>query len=69
MLPNSRVFRSRWSALLWAAGIIWFAVDVAGTGGHHPHAKGAASTAEASDTSADDQGTRDAINALESIKG
>lgn len=28
-MPFSRLFRSRWAALLWAAGIIWFAVDVA----------------------------------------
>jgi hypothetical protein len=27
---SSRIFRSRWAALLWAAGIIWTAVDVAG---------------------------------------
>ena len=26
----SRVFRSRWAALLWAAGIVWTAIDVAG---------------------------------------
>jgi hypothetical protein len=28
MLP-SRIFRSRWSALFWAGGIIWTAYDVA----------------------------------------
>lgn len=28
-MPFSRLFRSRWSALLWAAGVIWFAIDVA----------------------------------------
>lgn len=33
MIPmrTSSVFRSRWMALLWAAGIIWFACDVAGS--------------------------------------
>lgn len=32
MIPmrTSTVFKSRWMALLWAAGIIWFAVDYAG---------------------------------------
>jgi hypothetical protein len=25
----SSVFKSRWMALLWAAGILWFAYDVA----------------------------------------
>jgi hypothetical protein len=27
----STVFTSRWMALLWAAGIIWFAYDFAGS--------------------------------------
>ena len=27
---TSSIFRSRWIALLWAAGIIWTAVDYAG---------------------------------------
>jgi hypothetical protein len=26
----STIFRNRWWALLWSAGIIWFALDVAG---------------------------------------
>jgi hypothetical protein len=26
----STIFRNRWFALLWAAGIIWMALDVAG---------------------------------------
>jgi hypothetical protein len=32
MIPmrTSSIFKSRWMALLWAAGIIWFAVDFAG---------------------------------------
>ena len=31
MIPmkTSSVFKSRWLALLWSAGIIWFAYDVA----------------------------------------
>jgi hypothetical protein len=31
MIPmkNSTIFKSRWMALIWAAGIIWFAYDVA----------------------------------------
>lgn len=31
MLPikHSSIFKSRWMALLWAAGVIWFALDVA----------------------------------------
>ncbi len=29
-MPFSKLFRSRWAALLWAGGILWTAVDVAG---------------------------------------
>jgi hypothetical protein len=29
-MPSSRIFRSRWAALLWAGGILWTAYDVAG---------------------------------------
>jgi len=28
-IRHSAIFRSRWMALLWAAGIIWFAYDFA----------------------------------------
>jgi hypothetical protein len=28
-MRNSSIFKSRWMALLWAAGIIWFAYDFA----------------------------------------
>jgi hypothetical protein len=33
MLPikTSSIFKSRWMALLWAAGIMWTAYDFAGT--------------------------------------
>lgn len=32
MLPGIRsVFRSRWHALFWAAGILWLAYNVAGS--------------------------------------
>ena len=32
MIPmkTSSIFKSRWMALIWAAGILWFAWDVAG---------------------------------------
>ncbi|PTS77194.1 hypothetical protein DBR17_13845 [Sphingomonas sp. HMWF008] len=29
-MPFRKLFLSRWSALLWAAGIVWTAVDVVG---------------------------------------
>jgi hypothetical protein len=28
-MPFSRLFRNRYAALFWAAGIMWFAIDVA----------------------------------------
>lgn len=31
MLGYTRIFRSRWSALLWAAGILWSAYEFAGS--------------------------------------
>ncbi|MGE5562349.1 MAG: hypothetical protein ACM3ZV_03480 [Bacillota bacterium] len=33
MVPmrSSTIFKSRWMALLWAAGIVWFAYDFAGS--------------------------------------
>ena len=36
MVPmrTSWIFRSRWIALLWAAGIIWLALSVAGPDEH-----------------------------------
>lgn len=35
MIPirHSSIFRSRWLALVWAAGIIWFAYDFAAPSG------------------------------------
>jgi hypothetical protein len=34
MIPmrTSTIFKSRWMALIWAAGIIWFAYDATGSG-------------------------------------
>lgn len=28
-MPFSRLFRNRYAALLWAGGVLWFAIDVA----------------------------------------
>lgn len=30
-MRTSSIFKSRWLALLWAAGILWFAYDFAGS--------------------------------------
>lgn len=53
----STIFKSRWMALLWAAGIIWFAYDVADS---QPQATSASANAEQTDAtgssvSSDDQ--------------
>ncbi|MDB5707555.1 MAG: hypothetical protein JWN66_4671 [Sphingomonas bacterium] len=29
-MPYAKLFKNRWAALLWAGGILWTAVDVAG---------------------------------------
>lgn len=41
MMPFARLFRSRWAALIWAAGILWTAIDVADSA---PAPRGAAAT-------------------------
>jgi hypothetical protein len=43
-MPFRRLFVSRWSALLWAGGVLWFAYDTASmTAGDSPaDANGAA---------------------------
>ena len=40
MVPmrTSTIFKSRWMALLWAAGIIWFAYGVASSQPQDPNA-------------------------------
>jgi hypothetical protein len=49
MLPRrpSALFRSRWAALLWAAGVLWTAVSVAGVGKAPSHAVPAANATDA----------------------
>ncbi len=60
MIPmrTRSIFKSRWMALLWSAGIIWFAVDVAG---------GSDQSSDA--TAVADNGVQQAISALDSIQG
>jgi hypothetical protein len=47
MIPmrTSSLFKSRWMALVWAAGILWFAYDVAGS---EPRDSNASANAEQS---------------------
>ena len=44
---GSGLFRSRWSALLWAAGILWTAYDVAGGTPSTPTATNASAATDA----------------------
>jgi hypothetical protein len=54
MIPmrTSTIFKNRWWALLWAAGIIWFAYDFAG------------SRAQDDNSAADDNQAAAALNAF-----
>ena len=54
MIPmkHSTIFKSRWMALLWAAGIIWFAYDTASS---QPKASG--NTSANSEQATDGDGT------------
>lgn len=58
MIPmrTSSIFKSRWMALIWSAGIIWFAVDFASP------------SDDSSQTAQVDNGMAQAIGALDSIK-
>jgi hypothetical protein len=69
MIPmrTSSVFRSRWMALIWAAGILWLAWDVAGS---TPQSDNEANAEQATDatgapvTSDDEQKLADALNSI-----
>ena len=69
MLPSPRVFRSRWAAVFWAAGVVWLAYGIAQGGGEQPHPAAAKTTTDATGTPVDDSDTRNAISALDSING
>lgn len=51
-----KIFRSRWAALLWAAGIVWTAYDVAEANApKHAIAKAHAQSADADGATVSDQ--------------
>lgn len=68
MIPmrSSTVFKSRWMALIWAAGIIWFAYDFAASQPQDDsHSANAVQAADSPGTpSTDDDANRlaDALN-------
>jgi hypothetical protein len=63
-----KIFRSRWAALFWAAGIVWTAYDVAEANAPAKHAvaKSHLQSTDANDTAASDQ---DATLVAELING
>jgi len=68
MLPikHKSIFKSRWIALLWAAGIIWTAVDFAGG---RPHGGGGGDDGSNGAISNDEMaGTQAAVNALDAAQ-
>ena len=69
MIPikHSNIFKSRWWALLWAAGIVWFAYDFVAPGAS---SNASANTEEATDatgspvTNEDEQKLAAALNSF-----
>ena len=67
MIPmkTSNIFRNRWWALLWAAGILWFAYDVAGgEPADDGNSVAATDATGAPVTTADEQRLAEAINSI-----
>ena len=68
MIPmrTSSVFKSRWMALLWAAGIIWFAYDLAGSEPQDANAsaENATDATGAPVTATDEKKLADALNSF-----
>ena len=66
-MRSSTIFKSRWMALVWAAGIIWFAYDFAGS---EPQDSNASANAEQTDatgaalSSADTNKLAEELNSL-----
>jgi hypothetical protein len=69
MIPmkHSSIFRSRWFALLWAAGILWFAYDVAGGGDQTTDANGVTTVTDATGAPVSDQQVKDLEKAIEGL--
>jgi len=69
MIPmrSSSIFKSRWMALLWAAGIIWLAYDVAASEPQDSNAS--ATAAEATDASGAAVSSDDSNKLAEELNG
>jgi hypothetical protein len=67
MIPvrHSAIFKSRWWALVWAAGFIWFALEVATPGdGEGKAGENATDVTGAPITAADEKALQEAFNGL-----
>ena len=68
LVKTSSVFKNRWMAILWAAGIIWFAYDFAGSqpqgAGNDANAEQATDVTGAPITSDDQNKVQDALKSL-----
>lgn len=51
----SSIFKSRWMALVWAAGIIWAAYDFAEVQPQNPNSNGVATDATGAPVTSDDE--------------
>ena len=67
MIPvrHRAIFKSRWWALIWAAGFIWFALEVAAPGdGEGKAGENATDVTGAPITAADEKALQEAFNGL-----
>lgn len=69
MIPmkTSSVFKSRWFALIWAAGFLWFAYDVAGGGDTETDANGVTTVTDVTGAQVDNKqvdGIKQAIDGM-----
>ena len=69
MIPmkTSSVFKSRWYALIWAAGILWFAYDMVGGGETETDANGVTTMTDATGAKVDNQQVDDLKKAIDGI--
>ncbi|MDH7974678.1 hypothetical protein QH494_21005 [Sphingomonas sp. AR_OL41] len=65
-MPSSKIFRSRWAALLWAGGVLWTAYDVASAAPGHdtPANQQAAATSDATGVAVDQDDLAVLANAI-----
>jgi hypothetical protein len=69
MIPmkHSSIFKSRWLALLWAAGIIWLALQVAGPGATAPDKDGEAQATDVTGAPIKDEDVKRLEKALKDL--